>query len=211
LKFPFLISVSLVLLISGCTNEKFKEEVERTEKVNLENRQKHDAAGESIDHETYSKLEKPLDEVIKENELDSVNTVEVIDISPDLTFGSASDFAQYSARILYKFYTSQITSEDYYTFLIQHGSETTVQELPSKEDALMILNNLQAMYKDVRGENYELTETDFNRLENEGHFYRKVVTTNGIEYFITTITKEENSWKFVQDEPSPPYVERNEE
>jgi hypothetical protein len=198
--------------MSGCTNEKFKEEVEKTEKANLENRQKQDdAAGDSIDHATYSKLERPLDEVIKENELDSVNTVDVMDISPDLTFGSASDFAQYTASVLYEFYTSQITSEDYYTFLIQYGSETTVQELPSKEDALMILNNLQASHKDVRGENYELTEIEFNRLQNEGHFYRKVVSTNGIEYFITTITKEENSWKFVQDEPSPPYVERNEE
>jgi hypothetical protein len=198
--------------VSGCTNEKFKEEVEKTEKANLENREKQDdAAGDSIDHETYSKLERPLEEVIKENELDSVNTVDVIDISPDLTFGSASDFAQYAASVLYEFYTSQISSEDFYTFLIQHGSETTVQELPSKEDALMILNNLQAMYKEVRGENYELTEIEFNRLQNEGHFYRKVVTTNGFEYFITTITKEENSWKFVQDEPSPPYVGRNEE
>jgi hypothetical protein len=202
-------SVSLVLLMSGCTNERFKEEVAKTEKANLENRQKQDdGAGENIDYETYSKLVKPLGEVIKENELDSVNTVEVIDISPDLTLDSASDVAQYSARVLYEFYTFQITSEDYYTFLIQHGSETTVQELPSKEDVLMILNNLQAMHKDVRGENYELTEIEFNRLQNEGHFYRKVVTTYGIEYFITTIKKEEKSWKFVQDEPSPPYVER---
>jgi hypothetical protein len=205
-------SVSLVLLMSGCTNEKFKEEVAKTEKANLENRQKQDdGAGENIDHETYSKLVKPLGEVIKENELDSVNTVEVIDISPDLTFDSASDFAQYSARVLYEFYTFQITSEDYYTFLIQHGSETTVQELPSKEDVLMILNNLQAMHKDVRGENYELTEIEFNRLQNEGHFYRKVVTSYGNEYFITTIKKEENRWKFVQDEPSPPYVGRTQE
>ncbi|KZE68023.1 hypothetical protein AWM68_17795 [Fictibacillus phosphorivorans] len=201
------------LLMTGCFNTAFQEKIEEKQK---EKEQAKKASAEKKaekkdkENETYEKLAKPLDEVINESDLDTGKIITPVgDVKAKNSYENSGDFSIYVADVLYKFYTQQISPEQYYEFLTKYGSRSTVQELPSKEDAITILGSLQGLYKskNIQGESYVLTEIMLGRLKKEGHFYRKVITTNGEEYFISTIAKEDGAWKFVEDSPSPPFEE----
>lgn len=200
------------LLLSGCSGGKFVEEVEKTEVKNNEvekEKKAKKAYDEKEQKEMYEKLEKPMDEVIMENDLDSVTIMDSIEFTKQDQYQDGREFAKFAAQVLYQFYTLQITSEQYYEFLKDYGSERVLKELPTEEDAITILSTLQGMYKkqNIAGENYVLTEVSYDRLKKDGSFYRKVLTTNGMEYFFTIIVKEKDVWKYEEDSPSPPFIE----
>ncbi|MDE3841008.1 hypothetical protein C0966_17225 (plasmid) [Bacillus methanolicus] len=213
LRFKAMLSfLAVCVFLSGCSGDKFTEEVKKTEAKNQEIK-KTQKEKEAVDNkelkEFYEDLEKPLDEVIQENDFDTVKIMDSIKATQQDHFQDGKEFAKYAAQILYQFYTLQISPDQYYEFLVKYGSESVKKDLPSKEDALNILTNLQNMYKkqNMNGENYVLTEVTYNRFKREGWFYRKVLTTNGEEYYITTIVKEDEGWKYEDDSPSPPFEE----
>lgn len=199
------------VLLTGCFNSSFEEEAKRVKERKQELKQEEKVKisnSEKEQKEFYKKLEKPLDEVIWENDLDKVIEIEPADVQEKATFEDSLEFAQYTSKILYEFYTQQISPEQYYMFLMNHGSSSAKDGLPTKKDAVLILTNIQDMYKkqNITGDGYKLTQVILDRLKRDGTFYRKLTTTNGEEYFITTITKEKEGWKFVEDGPSPPYI-----
>ncbi|QCJ45478.1 hypothetical protein FAY30_26425 (plasmid) [Bacillus sp. S3] len=199
------------VLLTGCFNSSFEQEAKKVKerKVELKKEEKIKKSNDIKEQkEFYKKLEKPLDEVIVENDLDQVKEIEPKEVQEKTTFEDSVEFAQYTSKILYDFYTQQISSEQYYKFLMDHGSTSVKDELPTEKDAITILTNIQDMYKkqNITGDGYKLTHVAVDRLKRDGTFYRKVITTNGEEYFLTTITKENKGWKFIEDSPSPPYT-----
>jgi hypothetical protein len=66
------------------------------------------------------------------------------------------------------------------------------ESLPSKGDTVTVISSLQDLYlkQNINGESYTLTNATFNRLKSKGSIYRKVLTTNREEYYITIIQKE---------------------
>lgn len=203
--------VTASLLLTGCLNSSFEDEAkrvkERKEELRKEEKENKNKSEKAL-NEYYKGQEKPLEEAILENDLDEVKEIDPSEVSEKSKFEDAMKFAQYTSRILYEFYTQQISPEQYYNFLISHGSSNVKEELPSEKDAITILSALQDMYKkrNITGDGYKLTTIEFDRLKRDGTFYRKVSTTNGEEFFITTIIKEDEGWKYVEDSPSPPYI-----
>lgn len=204
-----LLFVSSIILI-GCSNSAFEKEEQRVKKIKDETLMADDETKkEKKQDNVYKELEKPLEEVILENDLDPRSEVESTQVAKKEHYEDANEFAKYAAGILYEFYTITISPEEYYEFLMNYGSKEVIKELPTKNDAIVILTTLQDMFKkqNITGETYTLTNVELDRFKRNGTFYRKVLTTNGEEYFITSITKENKGWKYVEDSPSPPYTE----
>ncbi|MFT9495753.1 MULTISPECIES: hypothetical protein [Bacillota] len=200
------------LILSGCSGGKFAEEAKKNEERNAELKdyqKKKEAEEEKVQKEFYENHKKPLNEVIQENDLDSEQIVDTIEFEPQDSYQDGDLFSKHVSKILFEFYTLKITAEEYYNFLSAYGSEEVLKELPTKEDAITILSTLQDMYKkqNISGDSYTLTTVTYDRLKREGRFYRKVLTTNGEEYFVTTIVKENDVWKFSEDSPSPPFID----
>ena len=57
--------------------------------------------------------------------------------------------------------------------------------------------------------NTDITVVNLDRFKRQGYFYRKVLSTEGINYFITSIYKEDGAWKYITDEPSDPFYEES--
>jgi hypothetical protein len=204
---PFLFSG---LLLVGCSNDEFKEEVEKVKKENKQLSEEQQSAKDQKELEKfYKQFEKPINELLPNTQLDEVQVVEPTEVVKRDKYEDGNEFSNFVAQVLYQFYTLQISPEDYYTFLQKYGSENTLKNLPKNENAITALTTIQDMYKNqnINGDSYVLTKVVYDRFKTEGHFYRKVITTNGEEYFITTIVKEKNGWKYENDEPAPPYTE----
>jgi hypothetical protein len=199
------------VLLSGCSNG-FTDEVKKNEmknqEIQKEKKQKEDAKNKA-QTDFYKGKEKPLNEVVKENDLDTVKVMSTIDYVEQDQYQDANEFAKYVAHMLYGYYTLQVSPEQYYSFLQKYGSDASLKKLPTEKDALTVIASVQDMFKkqNITGESYVLTEVTFNRMKNEGMFYRKVLTTNGEQYFATTIVKENGQWKFDEDGPAPPFIE----
>lgn len=211
--FPFLISS---VILAGCNGGKFAEEakkvnekykdVAKVEKSNVANDEKKQK-------EFYEKLKKPLEEVVLENDFDTVKLMDSVDVIERDHYEAGSEFAKLVGRELYNFYTLKVTPEEHYAFLSKYGSENALKDIPTKENAIQVLGMLQDMYRkqNITGDSYVLTEVIYDRFKKEGHFYRKVNSTNGEEYFISTIIKEKDGWKYEEDSPSPPFIEEGPE
>lgn len=189
------------------------DEAEKTgdqnHKTQLEKKQK-EKEQEEKEKEIYESMEKPINEVVEENNLDQVKVnSDTANIHEMKNYTDATEFSKYVAKVLYDFYTIQMDSRSYYNFMKNYGSKDMIADLPSEKDAITFYTTLQDMYKQkgITGDGYVITEVIFDAKQTEGHFYRKLTTTNGVEYFITTITKEKDGWKFVEDSPSPPFEE----
>ncbi|MEN0651317.1 hypothetical protein NSQ82_20295 [Caldifermentibacillus hisashii] len=207
-----LIIIASMLLVNGCSDGKFIEEAKQTKEQNQKaqvNKEKEEKERVAREKELYESMEKPIDEVIQENDLDKVELNSDNNIKEMSTYEDANEFSKYAAKILYDFYTSQIDPKGYYDFIKNYASKETIAELPSEADAINLYSTLQNMYKqkNITGDGYIITNVIYDSNQRGGYFYRKLTTTNGVEYFITTITKEGDGWKFVEDSPSPPFEE----
>lgn len=210
MKFPIIpVMLSASMILVACSNSKFEEEAKRVEQVKIKNeKQAAEKLTDEEKYEIYKGMEKPLDDVIKENDLDVLQEVSSIEVEIKDTYEDPIEFSKYASQILYNYYISQIKPEEYYRFLLQHGSERVKADLPSEVDAVAIFTSIQDSFKkqNITGDAYTLTNVDFNRMKREGNFYRKLLTTNGEEYFMTIIKKENGVWKFEDDSPAPPYI-----
>lgn len=201
-------------ILTGCGL--FPKEVERVEALKEQNKIEEQNQEEKIEEQNqkYSETARPLEEVIEENDLDKMVELESIDGEEKDTYDNPEDLSKYVSQKLYDFYTLQLSPEQYYQFLVQYGSQNVVNSLPSKKDAISIFTSLQSNYRElnITGDGFTITNITLNRMNQEGFFYRKVNSTNGEEFFITTVVKEGNEWKYDNDSPSPPYrIEKNED
>lgn len=205
--FPLL---SGFILLCGCTGGKFQEEAKKTEAKNQEVKMSTQKIDITKQDAFYKDLQKHLDSNIQETNLSNIKIVDSIKVVNHEYYQDANEFAQFVAQELYNFYTLQITSEQYYNFLDEYGSKTILKDMPKREDAIKVIKTIQNEFlrENITGDRYTLSEVIFDRNKNEGHFYRKVITTNGIEYFITSIKKERDGWKYDKDNSAPPIMEQ---
>ena len=209
MKVPFIpLVLTATILISGCSGN-FEDEAQRIQQKKDEMKKEKEVEKKKVKEQEgkYKDMEKPLDEVILENDLDVVREVDSLEVEKKAQYEDETEFSKYAAQVLYYFYTLQISPKQYYEFIMEHGSEKVKSELPSEKDAIAILFNLQEMFKkqNINGESYTLTNVALDRVKREGNFYRKVHTSNGEEFFMTIIKKENGVWKYEDDSPAPPY------
>jgi len=204
--------LTTVSVLFACSNSKFVEEGEKN--VNAGNaevkeREKQLKELEEKQKKIYEDMEKPLDEVIQENELDSKELMEDTTVAIKASYEDENEFGKLVGQVLYNFHNQTISTEDYYNFMNQYASKNAKGEMAkNKEDQIMVYDNIQTIFKNqkIKREAYSLSKVTLTESHKEGYFYRKVTTDKGDEYFITTIVNEDGVWKFDQDHPSPPFI-----
>lgn len=203
--------ISGFIILSGCSNDPFVKEAKKINDTK-DTHEETETDSKSQDLESFYKDQvRPLDEVVAELDGESVKILDKKEVEVKSSYEDPEEFARYAADILYKFQSLQISPEDFYKFILDYGSIQTVEELPQKHDAINIFKSIQDSYlqANVKGESYDITVVNLDRFKRQGYFYRKVLSTEGINYFITSIYKEDGAWKYITDEPSDPFYEES--
>ncbi len=182
-----------------------------TEEANESKKEKEKAAQaekekEKNKYKIYDDMEEPLEEVVKEAEVEERNVVDSNYEVKD-SYKEPQQFANFTAKQLFDFYTLKSTPEDYFNYIDKYGSERLKKDMPvlnEKESGVTFLTNVQGLFEEqgALGKQYELTDVKLNTSRREGHFYRKVIDYNKELYYITTIVLEDGVWKFYEDSPS---------
>lgn len=214
---PLLLSgiITSGFILNGCTNgdplvkeaKKINESQKKEESQQVDNEQ-----SDKVLQEFYEELAKPMEEVIEEMDKEEVTLLTTDkEVEAKEEFTEVEEFARYTADILYKFQTLQLDANTYFQFMTTYGTEELKNSLPHEEDAVAIYKSIQDAYlkENIHGESYQVTKPVLDRLGRNGYFYREVLSTKGEEYFITTIIKEDGSWKYSSDDLSPPFEVRN--
>jgi len=214
---PLLLSgiITSGFILTGCTNG--DPLVKEAKKINESQKKEESQQGnnEQSDKELqefYEEQAKPMEEVIEEMDKEEATLLTTDkDIEAKEEFTDVEEFARYTADILYKFQTLQLDARTYYQFMKTYGTEELKNSLPQEEDAIAIYKSIQDAYlkENMHGESYQVTKPVLDRLGRNGYFYREVLSTKGEEYFITTIIKEDGSWKYSSDDLSPPFEVKN--
>jgi hypothetical protein len=209
------IGILTIFSLVGCSDS-FTENAMKVNENNLKEQKSSEEAAKKQQEkqkELYKSMEKPLKEVIKENDLDKKNLLtKKLVVQEEYT--DEKEFAKYVGKILFDLHHSKISPEEYYKFLQKYGSQNAKNAMPTKEDAIALLSGIQDYYKSkqIIGHEYFISDVTLNKTKREGYFYRKVITNIGEEYFITTIVKEGEKWKFEEDSPSAPFeIQQNNE
>lgn len=203
--------IVIVILLSSCSNKLVDEAIKTQEmnQIKIEEEEIKLEEEKEEQRELYKSMEKPLEEVIQENALDQKKVInQEEDISEKTNFTDETEFALYVSSVLFDFRNGTISPEEYFSFLSKHSAKDIKKEFPTdKETALLIYSNIQSLFKDndIKPESYITSEVTLNASKKEGHFYRKILTNKGEEFYITTIVKEDGQWKFSDDSPSPPF------
>lgn len=209
-----LLAIFALLTIVGCSNDKFVEEGKKTSTQDSEkNEQEIDEEElQKEQNKIYEQMKRPMNEVIQDNDLDELSTMDT-EVNEELnSYEDPQEFAKRVGKVMYEFENGSITPEEYADFLKIHTGENYAQKelLEDRDNAIEVLRSLQETYKsNVSLESYELTTITFNRSEKEGYFYRKIIGESSEYFYITTIVKEDNVWKMQDDSPSPPYKGQN--
>ncbi|MGN8842526.1 hypothetical protein ACTNDN_06840 [Niallia sp. HCP3S3_B10] len=200
--------ISGSILLSACSNDPFVKEAKKINET-MDTHEETETDSNSDLESFYADQARPIEEVVAELDGESVKILDKKEVEVKAAYEDPEEFARYAADILYKFQSLQISPEDFYNFILNYGSIQTVEELPQKQDAINIFKTIQDSYiqANVKGESYDITVINLDRFKRQGYFYRKVLSTEGINYFITSIFKEDGAWKYVTDEPSDPFFE----
>jgi len=201
-----------VSVLFACSESKFVEEGEKNVnagEAEVKEREKELKELDQKQKEIYEDMEKPLDEVIQENELDSKELMENTTVATKDSYDDENEFGKLVGQVLYNFQNLTISPEEYLNFMNQYASKNAKAEMvEKKEEQIAVFTSIQAIFKNqkVKRESYVLSKVTLTESQREGYFYRKVSTDKGDEYFITTIVNEDGVWKFDQDQPSPPFI-----
>lgn len=206
--------VSVTLL--GCNNKGLESEIDRVEalKKDLEKEIQAQEKVEEERMEAYQEMERPLDEILENIDKEDMRVLESKEIKDLIlekeTFTSEVEFSKAVAFATYNFFSMKWNPEEYYEFLSKQ-STTYYKEnvLDNKKQALQVFGNVQGILKEQKGlipVDYEVTEVVLDKNGNSGYFYRKDTLAKGDEaFYIISIVKEGDSWKFESESPSAPY------
>ncbi|WP_078557262.1 hypothetical protein [Bacillus alkalicellulosilyticus] len=202
------IVVSISVLLIGCGSDKILKEAQSTqaqnETVQEEIEQLHQ---DRID--LYQELERPIEEVLSEIELEERELIakdEQLPVRQQYT--DEEEFAQFVAEKLYRFYTLELSPEEFYKFNINYGSQEILEGMASdREGNIVVYSNIQSLFEELTTikHGYDISTVGLNSNRREGYFYRLIYTNLGEEYYITTIVREDGIWKFSNDKTSPPF------
>jgi len=208
--------LSSSIAVAGCNNPIVNEanvvgekNSQKAAKAEQEKEQKVESQ-----REIYKEMDKPIDEVIDKIEKDKKKVVDpkVIEKS---TYTNPEEFSKKLGQVLYEFSTGKLSVEEYYSFLNRNASDDFLnQYLPNKSAGTLFLENVQSLLIEKLPElkeEYTISELTYDRFEKEAYFYRKVTTVRDDQpiYYISTIVKEGDNWKFQDDSPSPPFEQEN--
>lgn len=205
-----ILTLSVTAIALTACNDKIVQEANNTSENNeieVKEKQKKDEELQKKQEEILKDLEKPLDEVISNNELDQVTLLPLSETEMKETYKNPSELAIHVSDVLFKFYKGELTPEEFYQFLKKYGSKSVKENLTDKENSIIIYQNVQSLYREKNPdiESFVITEPVLSGSKKEAYFYRKVTSPLGEEYNVTTLVLEGGSWKFLEDSPSPPF------
>lgn len=165
-------------------------------------------------------------EALKENETSIHEAVEIaleqreekskVEIAENIVekekFTNEEEFAQYVAKIMYDFQTQEMTAEEYYNFIMNHGSRVLLSNFDEVNKNLTIEGFSSSQNKmnehDLEYRGYSLSEITLDEPEIYGYFYRTVIRGEEELNFLTAIVRQGDKWKFDSDVPSIGYKEK---
>lgn len=208
------LSFSASLILAGCSNDKFaqkaNEQIEKNQKA-LDGQKASEQKIRDKASNIYKEMEKPLNEVVKDNELDKREEQVLEAIPMKDSYIDPNELALRIGKELFEFNSGISDADQYYEFLSKHASTTFKQKwIPNEKEGKLFLHNIQEVLKKQKTHavKYLVTQVELNPASDEGNFYRKeTLNTEEEIYYITTIVKEKGSWKLQDDSPSPPYEE----
>ncbi|WP_157076603.1 hypothetical protein [Sutcliffiella cohnii] len=211
MKRNFLVGLMLVVLLTGCLNDRIVQEAKNKNQSKEESSNEELVPQSSDEEEKVDEITKTIEEALEEIEKDK-RTIIPGEFEIKDKYDDETEFAGFVSEQLFKFYNLDLSPKAYYEFLIKHGSTRMKEELEvlnNEIDGIAFLTNIQGLMKDreLAGSHYEITEVELNGGKSEAHFYRKVMAYGNASYYITTIVKENGVWKYLEDSPSPPFDE----
>jgi len=214
LRVVLILSLSSLFLLTACDDKIVQEVQKQQEKQHADAKKKkaETKAKKETEKKIYDDLSKPLNQVVDSADKDRKKIVDKQYVVKD-SYTDPVEFEKFAAKNIFDFYSFKISPDEYYSFLIKYGSKEMLKEqkvLEKKESGVLFLTNVQGLLKDngALGDDYTISELTFNSAKNEAYFYRKVQLVNRqFSYFITTIVKENDEWKLLQDSPSEPFDE----
>jgi hypothetical protein len=202
------------LWLSACNNKVLQDSKETDAKNShrLEKIENKISKEDQEEKELYKEMEKPVEEVVDSIEKDKVKVIDS-KIVEKPKYDDPNEFANKLAKVLFSFSTNKMTASEYYSFLDIHASSSFKdQYLPNKEEGILYFENIQGLLttnNPALKDDYTVTEVKIEQSKIEGYFYRRMMTSEGKPlYYITTIVKEQDGWKFQDDSPAPPFDEQ---
>lgn len=216
MKFKVILIVSLMgtILLEGCTSTHLDKTVENTKKASYEKRkQNHELTYDEQVKEwerTY-KSKEDVNKILEENPYKDVRKYGELNYQVKESYTDPQEFANFASHVLYKFYRTQISAEDYLNFVYNYGStylkkNTTTGNV---EEDISVVKSIQKLIEPNARDyaDYELSEVNFSEEDpNIAYVYRKMYTVTGAEkYFQITLHKsKDNTWLLGEEEASPP-------
>jgi hypothetical protein len=152
----------------------------------------------------------------REGEREVKETLETKEVEEIESFEDKEEFAQYTARILFEYFTTELSPEQYYDFIINHGSRLMLEDIDpaNKENIIKGYANVQSQLvkNGTTFTDYKISEVTVDETGIYAYFYRTLLTDDDEEVnYITTIVKESDGWKFDADDLSQGYIEERKE
>lgn len=211
-----LLTFSVAALALTACNDKLVQEAKKTDQNNAlatEEKKRDQEDLEKKQEEILKELEKPIDEVISNNELDQVDLLSLSNFQVKDSYENPSELAIHAGETLFRFYKGDMDPEEFYQFLMKYGSESMRADLQDKENSILIFENVQSLYREKNPgiDSFVITTPILSGTKKEAYFYRKVVSKTSEEFNISTLVLEDGAWKFKEDSPSPPFEISKEE
>lgn len=200
------------LLLVSCSNDSKVVKDAKEMSNEKEVKQEVEKQKEKEQEEFYEEIAVPIEESLSQTEKDKMSLV-TNDYENKEQYNDELEFAKYVSKQIFDFYNLQLTPEEYYTFIKNHGAADLKSELEfinNEEEAILFFTNVQGLLKDQKmiSTKYEITEVNLNSGRSEGFFYRREQLAQAQPaYYITTIVKEGEFWKYLDDSTAPPFEE----
>lgn len=197
-------------VLVGCFEDKI---IQNAEKVNDSNTEK-----EIIEKEKQEALEKKQQEIFDqknispEQALDNSSKEQVEVQENDFiireNYTDPNELAAYVANIMYRLQNNDLPKEEYISFIDKYASDVFKEKYFSDENYKKeLVDNLYNVLqqKESFTKSYKISKT-IKSNPFEVYAYRIEIKSNGQhDYYITTLHKKNNVWKFSGDQSTPPF------
>lgn len=209
------LSLGAAVTLSGCMSETIDNKINQIssnqeELTNASNEESTKLSEEQTN--ILANLEpKSNKEALFENDLEIRKELDIVVPEKKDNFQDAEDLSQYISYIFFAFYKGELQSDQFLEVLNSNAHSDYLNHLPTQQDLqIKTLQLAQDKYREnlrAELESYIITDLLYQDRADEAFFYRKYVLENKEEiYSVTTLKKDGDYWKLLDDSPSTPYV-----
>ncbi|MCK6259543.1 hypothetical protein LCY76_23525 [Fictibacillus sp. KIGAM418] len=203
-------AIGSLAFLSGCFNNKMEQELakhtaaEVHKKLSENEKDKLSKEQTKKENEIYKKMEKPINQVVDEVPKEKAEQI-ANKGKQRQSYSDPVEFAQFTGKILFEFYTQNIHSAQYRAFLESYGDSKISKKFLKNKDADSFIDEVQKTIKESGfiPSNYKITKPVISA--SDGYFYLEFSDSlNKTQTFIISMIQEQDTWKFINNRPAPP-------